>query len=108
MQARVKAELQLHKDTRLAKLEAGLIDSVKLLKGLQGQLGTCQSPQGLQVLCKRSQFLKVSLRTCSPQGLEHTVQTLTILLKLSCKICCFILCRAVSMICVQLRPPHGM
>ena len=62
MQARLSADLQTKEQANLAKLEAGLKKTLELLRGLQAQMGACQSPQGLQIHCSRSQILKVGTR----------------------------------------------
>ncbi len=69
MQARVKTDMQTQSAAQLAQMQAGLDASLKLLRAAQCQLGTCSSPQGLQILCKRSEFLRVRYAMSIPAAM---------------------------------------
>ncbi|KAK9842981.1 hypothetical protein WJX74_005274 [Apatococcus lobatus] len=60
-QGRVRAEHQKLVTTKLTDIERQVDTNMQLLMGLSGQLGTCQSLQGIQLHCKRAQSLKAGV-----------------------------------------------
>ena len=66
LQARVRVAHHKAQAKMQAEVEKEMEASLKLLRGLQEQLGSCQSPPSLGLICRRAQFLKACPCTLCP------------------------------------------
>ncbi|KAK9841739.1 hypothetical protein WJX84_011851 [Apatococcus fuscideae] len=73
-QARVRVAHHKAQAKTQAQVEKEMEASLKLLRGLQEQLGSCQSPPSLGLICRRAQFLKEKIDRTAGDGLQAARQ----------------------------------